>query len=46
MMKYKAEVREVENGFVTVDNMDGEHIWKDWKTAIAHIQQCWKDCNR
>jgi len=46
MMKYKAEIREVENGFVTVDNIDGEHIWKDAKSAFAHIQKCWNECNR
>jgi len=45
MNKFKAEIREVENGIVTVDNLDGEFVWPDWKSAIAHIQQCKKDWN-
>lgn len=39
-MKYEASIREIENGFVTKDNFDGEYSWNNAKDAFAHIQEC------
>ena len=41
--KFYASIREAQNGYLTFDNVDGEYVWKDAKSAFKHIQKCHDD---